>query len=156
MLLENNVVSTRGISGDTATIMNHLLSNVINGPNGTGRSAKFSDMPLIGKTGTTTDDKDRWFVGETPYYVGVAWFGYDMPKQILGVSGNPALNIWKTVMTKVHAKLPIKSFVEDPNVVTQLYCNTTGDIATSACPSVSQGWYKKDSIPKICEVHPAP
>src|SRR5690606_4881285 len=63
ILLENKPVSTRAISGDTATIMNKLLQQVILNPNGTGRTAKIGDMPILGKTGTTSEDKDRWFVG---------------------------------------------------------------------------------------------
>lgn len=153
VLLENKPVSTRAISSDTATVMNKLLQQVVLNPFGTGRSAKIGDMPIIAKTGTTTDDRDRWFVGATPYYVGVVWFGYDTPKVIKGVSGNPSLQAWKTVMTKVHSKLPVKDFPFDPNVVEQSYCIDTGGIATESCPNVAQGWFKKDVIPEVCQAH---
>lgn len=153
ILLENKPVSTRAISSDTATIMNKLLQQVVLNPNGTGRSAKIGDMPVIGKTGTTSDDKDRWFVGATPYYVGVTWFGYDNPKVISGVSSNPALGVWKTVMNKVHSKMPVKDFNLDSNVVEQTYCIDSGGLATEYCKNVAQGWFKKDVLPEVCQIH---
>ena len=59
----------------TAYFMNTLLQGVING--GTGGSAKFSGMTIAGKTGTTSENYDRYFVGYTPYYVAAVWTGYD-------------------------------------------------------------------------------
>ena len=56
--------------------MNKLLQRVVNGAQGTGGTAKFGSMPVAGKTGTTNNDVDQWFMGMTPYYVGGVWFGY--------------------------------------------------------------------------------
>ena len=66
-------------------------------------------MPVGGKTGTTTNNCDRWFVGFTPYYVAAVWTGYDMP-EYMNFSGNPAAQIWKLVMDPIHKDLPTKSF----------------------------------------------
>ncbi len=68
-----------------------------------------SGMPVGGKTGTTTNNCDRWFVGFTPYYVAAVWTGYDMP-EYMNFSGNPAAQIWKLVMESIHKDLPTKSF----------------------------------------------
>lgn len=96
----------------TAFTMTQMLEGVVK--NGTGAYAQFSkNMPVAGKTGTTSEDKDRWFVGYTPYYVGAVWFGYDSPKpmqQLLKGRQNPAVIIWKNVMELIHKNLAVKEF----------------------------------------------
>ena len=76
---------------------------------GTGSEANLGKMPTAGKTGTSDSKKDRWFVGFTPYYTAAVWTGFERPVSIT-VSGNPASKIWKEVMSKVHADLPVKNF----------------------------------------------
>ena len=87
--------------------MTDLLRNAVN--SGTGTGARLANMPAAGKTGTTSSNKDRWFVGYTPYYVGAVWTGYSRPARIR-VSGNPAANIWKQVMALIHEGLEYKEF----------------------------------------------
>ncbi|MFV3037987.1 hypothetical protein ACNI5A_33170, partial [Klebsiella pneumoniae] len=74
-----------------------LLSGVVNSSVGTGKGAKLDcGISTYGKTGTTDDDCDKWFVGFTPYYVGACWYGFDNPASIsaAGVSGNPTVTAW--------------------------------------------------------------
>ena len=66
-------------------------------------------MPVAGKTGTTSANRDRWFCGYTPYYTCAVWTGYDTP-ETMAFSGNPATQIWQKVMSAVHADLPRKEF----------------------------------------------
>jgi len=109
VLLNNRARTQVAMKEETAYYMNNLLKNVVE--TGTGRKAKLENMPTAGKTGTTNDDNDRWFVGYTPYYVSAVWFGYDIPKEIkLSTSTNPAVAVWKTVMDELHAGLETKSF----------------------------------------------
>jgi penicillin-binding protein 1A len=86
--------------------------------NGTGAPARFSKvMPIAGKTGTTSEEKDRWFAGYTPYYTGVVWFGYDSPKsmrEMLKGKLNPSAVIFKKVMGIIHKELPQKDFYKNP------------------------------------------
>lgn len=79
--------------------MTYMLKNAAQ--SGTGSEAYLGKiMPVAGKTGTTTDSRDRWFCGYTPYYVTAIWTGYDTPA-VMSFSGNPAAQIWKKVMTSV-------------------------------------------------------
>ena len=106
-VFENNASPTPAITEKTAYWMTDILQDAVK--NGTGRGARLSSMPCAGKTGTTTDAKDRWFVGYTPYYVGAVWTGFSHPAKI-NISGNPAANVWKQVMESIHKNLPYKEF----------------------------------------------
>ena len=134
---------------DTANIMNHMLQTVVT--SGTGSAADFGSMPLIGKTGTTSESVDRWFVGGSPYYIAACWFGFDNP-ETLRASGNPALNIWKKVMEPIHEDLEDQDFPDTEMVTYRRYCTQTGLLATVNCPSTSVGWYKTSYLP-ACTSH---
>lgn len=92
----------------TAEMMHQMLLAVVQ--NGTGTGAQISGVKAGGKTGTTDDDKDRWFVGYTPNYVAAVWYGFDIPKGMGYVSGNPALNAWKKVMAPIMANAPYREY----------------------------------------------
>ena len=114
IVLENPARTIVALKANTAWNMADMLCNAVN--SGTGSEARLSGMPVGGKTGTTTNNCDRWFVGFTPYYVGAVWTGYDMP-EYMNFSGNPAAQIWKLVMEPIHKDLATKSF-PTPNVGT--------------------------------------
>jgi penicillin-binding protein 1A len=156
VLLENKGVPVQVIGDDTAFVMNQLLQQVVK--TGTGMSAKLPNMPVAGKTGTTSDNWDRWFIGITPYYVGVTWLGYDIPKEIVINGTNPALAAWKSVMAQVvKAKIatqPNKEFPTSGKVVKETYCLVSGDLATSKCPRKAVGWYKANNPLPLCKLHP--
>lgn len=107
VVYENKSTPVPAITGKTAYWVTDILQEAVT--SGTGRGAKLSGIPSAGKTGTTTDAKDRWFVGYTPYYVGAVWTGFSKPAKI-NISGNPAANVWKQVMTSIHEGLEYKDF----------------------------------------------
>lgn len=153
------------ISPDTADIMNELLQTVVTDAAGqaTARNYGLKNSVLFAKTGTTTEDKDRWFVGGTPYYVAAVWFGCDTPKQISDyVTGNPAGAIFDAVMNLVHKGLESKDFEKfSPIVEEHAYCTETGLLASDSCPNKAMGWYSKENLPGYCvsctgAVEPAP
>ena len=83
------------IKPETAAIMNRYLNSVVT--SGTGRGAALSDGTFTaGKTGTTSENFDRWFIGYSPYYVASVWYGYDTPASI-EMSSNPCIPVWKNV-----------------------------------------------------------
>ena len=117
---------------DTAWKMTTMLRSVVQ--SGTGTGAYLSSMPAAGKTGTTDSDKDRWFVGYTPYYVGAVWCGYDIPKPMYGIGSNPSVTIWKKVMSRIHEGKERKEFEkpeEDGDWVK--ICKVSGKRATDLC-----------------------
>ena len=107
VVLENPARTITAFQPNTAWNMTDMLYNAVNA--GTGTEARLANMPVAGKTGTTSDNRDRWFVGFTPYYVAAVWTGYDMP-EVMNFAGNPASQIWRLVMAPIHENLPYKDF----------------------------------------------
>lgn len=149
VILQNNANSSQAISAAAAYITADLLSAVVNTQQGTGKAAKLDNMPTYGKTGTTDDDYDKWFIGFTPYYVGAVWYGFDTPASIsaAGVSGNPALNAWKQVMSKIHSSLPEKELTMPSNIVEKEICTYSGNLATKTCPTTT-AYFVEGTQPK--------
>lgn len=105
------------ISADTATIMNHLLQEVVYGSEGTGGGiAGFNyKLKAYAKTGTSNDSNDLWMVAGSPYYVGSVWYGFDLSHNINNASA--AAKIWRDVMKEVHKGLDKKEFEDSADVV---------------------------------------
>lgn len=107
IILDNQPQTIQAFSQNTARTMTYMLNNAAT--YGTGAESRLSNMPVAGKTGTTSANRDRWFCGYTPYYTCAVWTGYDTP-ETMAFSGNPATQIWQKVMSAVHADLPRKEF----------------------------------------------
>ena len=107
VVIDNMPNTIQAFKPNTAYVMTYMMQNGVE--HGTGTEAALWTVPVAGKTGTSGDYKDRWFVGCTPYYVAAVWTGYDTP-EIIHVSGNPASQIWRKVMAPVHEGLGWKSF----------------------------------------------
>ena len=152
IILDNRGKNTQqAISSSTATIMNRLLRNVIVGPEGTGKAANIAGWNVVGKTGTTTDDYDSWFIGVTPYAVAGIWTGYDNPKRIKDTAA--AIRIWKHIMTNYLDGKPSIDFEYDPSVTSATYCKRSGNLATTSCGEIATGYYSEGNMPGICASH---
>ncbi len=113
VVIDNQPETSIAISAATAYWVTSMLRDAAT--YGTGSEANLGDlMPVAGKTGTTTDKKDRWFAGFTPYYVAVVWTGFDTPAT-MKVTGNPAAQLWKKVMKLVHEGYEWKDFTTPPD-----------------------------------------
>jgi len=94
---------------NAARAMTSILTGVME--RGTGEKLKLTQMPCAGKTGTTNDQKDGWFVGYTRYYTTSVWVGYDLPKKVDDLKGNTYPGqIWQQFMEGLHEGLPVKEF----------------------------------------------
>ena len=119
LLVKANPQEHNVVSEDVAYVITDMLQAVVT--EGTGKRAAISNMAVAGKTGTTNDSLDCWFVGYTPYYVGATYIGDDAGtgetrRSISGTSGTAAA-LWSKVMTSIHKNLtPVKSFTK-PNGV---------------------------------------
>lgn len=143
----------QAIEPGTADVMQELLRTAVTTSNGTARNYPVDGFETIAKTGTTTDNKDSWFVGGTPYYMCAVWYGYSQnPKQLTGIGGGitPSGRMFKTVMDKVHEGLdPDKEFEKSDESHGAYYCRASGMIANSGC-SAGWGWYKDSNTPGYC------
>lgn len=150
VILQNNPEGEQIISPESAYVMNELMRTVVTSSYGTGRNYGVKGFTTYMKTGTTTDNFDKWCIAGTPYYVAAVWFGYDYNKEIKA-SGNPAGLIYKTVMDRVHKGLAVKSFEQyTDQVVQKAYCTSSGLLAGSGCTSKAMGWYKLSNLPGVC------
>lgn len=114
-VLEYDDKGERVISSATATIMNHLLREVVYGEEGTGGGiAGYSSMRAYAKTGTSSESRDLWMVAGTPYYVGSVWYGFDIQQEIHSTSA--AATVWREIMRKVHSGLKRKTFTDSEDV----------------------------------------
>ena len=155
VILEHKGEEQIAMSETTAKDMIEMMQGVVTG--GTGTAARLSGMRVAGKTGTTSNNHDRWFVGYTPYYVGAVWFGYDQPAALRGFSPNPAAVAWRKVMTPIHKDLPNKAFLQKDNdgKYSIMLCADSGMRATPACKHLTTKDYKVSAIPdKRCTTHP--
>lgn len=152
VVLSYDAIPTVAMGEDTATIMNKILQRVIYEGSGTAKSvASFhSEIKAFGKTGTSSNYYDRWFVGGTPYYVASCWYGFDQNEEINNRS--EVLVLWKNVMQQIHKDLPTKEFIDSQFVTRRKYCTDTGLVATANCTSTGTGYYKTSYMP-TCTKH---
>ena len=137
VILENESKTHVAMKESTAYLMNDMLKNAVNA--GTGTAAKFGGMTIAGKTGTTSKNNDRYFVGYTPYYVAAVWTGYEQPENI-SYTGNPAITMWKKVMQPLHDDLANKDFAKPvEGLTTVTVCADSGLLCTEACEADRRG-----------------
>ena len=160
VILENEAQSNVAIKNTTAAIMNKLLQEVARV--GTGNEAQFSGMHIAGKTGSTNSNKERYFVGYTPYYTCAVWAGYQHNQQIVA-SGNPCSAIFRKVMSAIHEDLPDKDFFSCSGVTSVTVCADSGLLASEYCTMDVRGsraytaLCATDNAPTtVCTMHTAP
>jgi penicillin-binding protein 1A len=144
--------SHRAISEATAFMMASMLSDVINaGTAYRARQVGFT-LPAAGKTGTTNDYMDAWFVGFTPHLVTGVWIGFDRPSTIIaqGYAGELAVPIWASVMRAATKKDKPDWFQRPPNVIGVNVCRLSGKLPGGGCDSVdvvsSDGFTERKSM----------
>jgi len=118
---------------------------------GTGRGANLPKHPVAGKTGTTDDYKDAWFIGFIPQMVAAAWVGNDNNIPMDRVTGGfyPA-RMWREFMAQVTKELPVIPFPKPKNLRKVTICKTTGYLARPSCPPglVTIGLFQKGHEPE--------
>lgn len=137
LVVDNASDSRKILSDKTVNYMNYCLYNAAN--HGTGSAALFQGQSIAGKTGTTSNNRDRWFCGYTSHYTAAVWVGYDQPEQIHVSTANPAALLWRDVMQPIHKGLP-KEGLFNGNVFRSVsVCLDSGKLATAACYNDARG-----------------
>jgi 1A family penicillin-binding protein len=138
LLYQAQESSTRAISDVTAYLMSSMMADVINA--GTANNARrigFT-LPAAGKTGTTNDFNDAWFVGFTPKLVTGVWVGFDQPHTILpnGFASEVAVPVWARFM-KIATRNDKPAWLErPPGVTTANVCRISGHLPSEGCQDV--------------------
>ena len=170
ILLSQDTVGQYAVSEQNACIMTKLLETVVT--QGTGRGAKLlgGRVAVAGKTGTSSADCDRYFIGYTPEYLAGVWYGFDYPTPMTELKNNAAVGIWQKVMERIVApelragKTKTK-FDVAPGVIKATYCCDSGLRPTDACRAdarggrVVEGYFVQGTEPRsycnrhvLCEV----
>jgi penicillin-binding protein 1A len=138
------------IKPETAYVMTSLLQGVVEEEGGTGGRARSLGRPAAGKTGTTSQYYDAWFIGFTANIAAGVWVGYDQEKP-LGkgeVGGRSALPIWTEYMKFAHEGVPVKSFNTPDNIVFASIDNETGRLASAQSKEVVRQAFIAGTEPK--------
>ena len=143
ILLEHRPDFTQVYKPESAFIMTDIMTGVFQ-EGGTAGGRGPANTVAAGKTGTTDDNRDKWFCGFTPYYTAAVWYGYDnrlggtvIPAQ----DRSNAILIWQAVMNSLHESLPQRSFQVPKNIETHVVCSDSGQLATTACPAPRQEYF---------------
>lgn len=163
-LLQQAAEGERVFSRDTAAIMTELLRGVTD--HGTAKDLRLpASVSVAGKTGTSGEGYDKWFVGYTPYYAAGIWCGYDDGKTDIGTAAAAPLGVWSAVAARLQqVYVPYqkhgKVFPFSPLVVKRAYCKDSGLLPCEACRNdprgnrISVGYFKAGTEPRLaCTCH---
>ncbi|MBI4056270.1 MAG: PBP1A family penicillin-binding protein [Elusimicrobia bacterium] len=149
-VLERNVpMESEVLDPQMSYLMVSMMKGVVE--RGTGRYARKLNRPVAGKTGTTQDNRDLWFVGYTPDLVAAAWMGYDDfsslgRKDLTG--GSTVVPWWTEIMQQVLKGYPARDFAVPDHISFVKVDADSGQLALPTCPKQILGTYLKGTEPK--------
>lgn len=151
---------TRVLSGDTAFLLTDAMEDVVSSPSGTAYGTIWAaEQPVAGKTGTTSDYRDIWFVGYTPYYTCSVWGGYDNNQPLPLASTSHVYNkiLWSAVMNRVNEGLPAADFPRPDSIVSVTLCRDSHLTAVEGgCPDTYTEYFTRGTEPeRECGLHEA-
>jgi penicillin-binding protein 1B len=138
-----------------AFLISSMLRSVVE--EGTGRrlTALGIDFPVAGKTGTTNDFRDAWFVGYTPDILALVWVGNDHGEALSGPGSHVALPIWADLIKEVRQSLAGEWFKIPPGVVKEEICVESGELAVPhGCNQTRTEFFLEENAPSAhCHLH---
>lgn len=152
-VIEVKQTKKRVFSKEVAYIIKELLTQPVQGANGTATYCKINGVDVAAKTGTTDENYDRWLCGFTPYYTAVTWFGYDQNETVNFNQRNPAGLIWANVMSRIHSGLQTAKFEKPVGITAATICAETGKKATTGCTSTYTEYFLWLTNPGVCDKH---
>ena len=156
VLFEVKPSAEQVISPRTAFLMTSMLSDVVN--YGTAYKARQEGfkLPAAGKTGTTNDYVDAWFVGFTPHLVTGVWVGFDKPRTIIsnGFAGELAVPMWARFMKQATANDKADTFKAPQGLISASVCRLSGKLPGPACDRVITDYFARGGVPtEVCQEH---
>src|SRR5438132_5916258 len=138
VLFSQEPSNSRAISETTAFLMTNMLADVINAGTGARARRLGFTLPAAGKTGTTNDFNDAWFVGYTPHLAAGVWVGFDQPHTIVpnGFAADIAVPAWATFMKAATKNDKPEWLLPPPGISTATVCRISGKLATEGCQDV--------------------
>ncbi|MBU1299807.1 MAG: PBP1A family penicillin-binding protein [Bacteroidetes bacterium] len=157
---ENQPERKEVLSKETAYIITSILEDAVNRGTGT-RVRNFFHLPAAGKTGTTQEYADAWFVGFTPKLTAGVWIGFDNKSvhftNYNGQGGRAAAPVWGKFMNYVYDDksigLPLEFFIQPEGVVKETICAETKGLATEYCPTTEEEIFNRKYLPNKCTLH---
>lgn len=162
IILENKPATRKVLSPQSSFIMYDLLKGPTYDPAGTAGRARIGSMPIAGKTGTSSNWKDFWFCGLTPYYSGSVWIGNDKKESLskTGISSGTSAEILGDIMEVAHKNLPVKDVPVPNGVVKATVCKDSGKQPTDLCAKDPRGsrvvtdYFIEGTVPtSMCDIH---
>ena len=148
--------NTRILKDSTAFLLTDALCSVVSDPSGTAYgTVSAAGQPVAGKTGTTSDYRDIWFAGSTPYYTCSVWGGYDDHSALPTFAHSYQKTLWSAVMNRVHTDLSIAAFPQPDSVVSVSICKDSHLRANeNGCPDTYLEYFADGTQPeKTCSLH---
>lgn len=154
VLERRHVEMTTVTSAAKAFLITHMLQNVVEEGTARGLSTLGITFPCAGKTGTTSDYRDSWFVGYTSDVLALVWVGFD-DNRSTGLSGaTGALRLWARFMRSIRPWISPQPFAVPPGVVERLVCAESGQPATAECPLTRPVYFLEELVPSgACPLH---
>lgn len=162
VLIDNASESKQVMKASTAWLLTDAMKDVVSA-GGTGSGIKFSstNIPIAGKTGTTSNEYDIWFAGYTPYYTATIWCGYDYSKQLK--NSNYHKKIWTAIMDQIHKNMDYEDFQKPDTIKSAKICTKCGNLAVDDLCEKAEGgsaerteYFAAGTVPTdFCDCHVA-
>jgi len=157
LLKQKHMNIERLTSPAKAFIISSMLRSVTT--EGTARSliSRGISWPVAGKTGTTNNFRDAWFVGYTPDILALVWVGFDNQDSIFSTGSAAALPIWADLMNSVPQYVSENWYKMPPGVLKETICSESGLLAHKGCPESMEEIFLKGNVPTVfCPIHNKP
>jgi penicillin-binding protein 1B len=145
--------SERAVTPEAAWVLTDMLAGVLTRGTAAASGALGFSGVAAGKTGTTDDTRDAWFVGYTPDVLALVWVGYDDNSKTGMTGAVGALPIWVEILGAASHRRSARGFEPPPGVFPVEIDPETGDLAVAGCPSRAQEWFIQGTEPPPCTQH---
>lgn len=157
VILDNPQKKVQVVSPQTAYVMTDILRTSLN--YNYAVAAKHHSIQVAGKTGTTQENQDLWFVGYSPYYTMGTWMGFDNQQLKLSYNGGEAVEFWGIINDAILANKEAVEFQEPKGIVRKQVCTISGKLPKQSCYNDPRGLVKTEIFPadmvptEYCHVH---